>query len=103
MRFDGFDRRALEMLAEIPTWDSERYAISRSALVDGLLTPGSHLVSEVADKLDARLTVARNSVSPLLLVTQRCPSRSAEQYAIRLLSSGTGWMAKRTLGCPSSS
>ena len=66
MSFTGFDRAALDLLARLPDWDPDRYADHKRQLADGLSTPGLALITAVAERLDADLTVAaRSSVSPL--------------------------------------
>jgi uncharacterized protein (DUF2461 family) len=64
--FDGFDRSAVALLAELPALDRAGYERHRTLLADGLSRPGLALVEEVAGRLDPQLTVApRSSVSPL--------------------------------------
>ncbi len=66
MSFTGFDSQAVALLAELPTWDAERYDAHRDQLKSGVSTPGRGLITAVADELPAELTVStRSSVSPL--------------------------------------
>lgn len=66
MTFTGFDADALALLADLPEWDAGRFASEKARLVTGVIQPGLALITEVADRLDADLTVApRSSVSPL--------------------------------------
>lgn len=66
MSFTGFDPAALALLAELPNWSSETYADHKAHLAAGVNRPGLALITAVADRLDAELTVApRSSVSPL--------------------------------------
>ncbi len=66
MTFTGIDPGALALLADLPGWTPEQYAEHKQRLVEGVSKPGLALISDVADRLDADLTVApRSSVSPL--------------------------------------
>lgn len=66
MQFNGFDLDAIHLLAELPTYDADRYAAVRDALNDGLRQPGLALIREVAARFDRPLSVdRRTSVSPL--------------------------------------
>lgn len=66
MTFTGFDADAVALLDELPTWSPETYADRKRQLSDGVTGPGLALITDVADQLDAALTVApRSSVSPL--------------------------------------
>lgn len=66
MTFTGFDRDALGLLDSLPTWSPETYADHKRQLSDGVTGPGLALITDVADRLGAALTVApRSSVSPL--------------------------------------
>jgi hypothetical protein len=66
MRFDGFDARAVALLARLPDMDADEYARHKLTLAAGVTKPGAALVAEVAAGLDADLTVIpRSSVSPL--------------------------------------
>lgn len=64
--FAGFDPAAIARLDELPTWDAARYATEKAALLAGLVRPAQAFIAELAERLDAPLTVtARGSVSPL--------------------------------------
>lgn len=66
MTFAGFDAAAVALLAELPRWDGDRYAAAKARLAAGLTRPGLALIEELAQRVDADLTVsARSSVSPL--------------------------------------
>lgn len=66
MTFAGFDRAALALLADLPEFDASTFAEQRAVLTTGLVKPGTSLIHEVAERLDAGLTVVpRSSVSPL--------------------------------------
>lgn len=66
MSFVRFDPAALALLAELPTWDAERYGQHRADLADGVTGPGRDLITDLALRLDPELTVTpRGSVSPL--------------------------------------
>lgn len=66
MSFEGFDPDAVALLAELPDWDAARYAAAKAGLAAGLSRPGLALIGEIAEGLDADLTVTvRGSVSPL--------------------------------------
>ena len=61
MAFTGFDPAALALLAELPGWTPEQYAEHKPELADGVSKPGFALITDVADRLDADLTVAARS------------------------------------------
>ncbi|MCB0991298.1 MAG: DUF2461 family protein [Acidimicrobiales bacterium] len=64
--FEGFDPRALALLAQMPAWDKDQYQQHRPLLAQGVTAPGLALISTIAQSLDPELTVtARGSVSPL--------------------------------------
>jgi uncharacterized protein (DUF2461 family) len=66
MSFDGFDPAAVALLDRLPDMDADEYASHKAVLSAGLTKPGAALIAEVADRLDADLTVVpRSSVSPL--------------------------------------
>ena len=64
--FHGFDREALALLPQLPSFDGVRYTQSRPLLASGLREPAVALIQSVASALDPALTVdRRGSVSPL--------------------------------------
>lgn len=64
--FEGFDPRALALLAQMPAWDKDQYQQHKPLLAQGVTAPGLALISTIAQSLDPELTVtARGSVSPL--------------------------------------
>lgn len=66
MTFTGFDPHALALLADLPHMGSDEYEMHKDALRAGVTQPGAALITEVADRLAADLTVVpRSSVSPL--------------------------------------
>ena len=66
MTFDGFDVEAVESLDELPGLSPDDYAARKQQLAAGLTKPGLALMTELAERLDAELTVSpRSSVSPL--------------------------------------
>lgn len=66
MDFNGFDPTAIALLAELPSYDAERYGAVRDQLDDGLRQPGLALIGEIANRFDRPLTIdRRTSVSPL--------------------------------------
>ena len=66
MEFNGFDPKAIALLADLPSFDADRYAAVRDELNDGLRQPGLALIGEIAHRFDRPLTVdRRTSVSPL--------------------------------------
>ena len=66
MSFEGFDPAAIALLDQLPGWDAETYGEHKAQLSAGVTKPAAALIADVADRLDADLTVAaRGSVSPL--------------------------------------
>ena len=66
MSFVGFDPATVALLDHLPGWDADEYAAHKTQLAAGITRPGAALIEEVADRLDAELTVVpRSSVSPL--------------------------------------
>lgn len=91
MSFDGFDPAALALLDELPRMDADRYAGHKSVLAAGLTKPGAALIGEVADALDADLTVvARSSVSPLHRDLRFAPEGAARYKDHLLLTTWEG-------------
>lgn len=91
MSFEGFDPAAIALLGELPGWDADRYAAAKRLLADGLTSPGLALIEEVADRLDADLTVAaRSSVSPLHRDLRFAPAGSPRYKDHLLLTTWEG-------------
>jgi uncharacterized protein (DUF2461 family) len=66
MTFPGFDRASLALLGELPSWSPDEFSAHKRQLQDGVSGPGRELITDVAARLDAELTVEpRTSVSPL--------------------------------------
>lgn len=66
MTFQGFDRRAVELLQALPGMDAEAYAGQRDLVAEGLVRPGEKLIEELAKRLAVPGSPpARSSVSPL--------------------------------------
>ncbi len=66
MSFDGFDPAAVALLDRLPDMDADEYGAHKAVLAAGLTKPGGALIADVADRLDADLTVVpRSSVSPM--------------------------------------
>ena len=66
MTFTGFDPDALALLPRLPAMSPDEYAAHKQQLAAGLTKPAAALIADVAERLDADLTVAvRSSVSPL--------------------------------------
>lgn len=64
--FEGFDPAALALLERLPAMSPDEFAVFKPTLKRGVIDPGAALIGEVADRLDADLTVVpRSSVSPL--------------------------------------
>jgi hypothetical protein len=88
MKFAGFERSALQRLEHLPSFDAAGYARHREALNRGLIAPARALIGEVALDLDAPLTTARGSVSPLHTDLRFAPA-GAPRYKDHLLL--TAW------------
>ena len=71
MTFTGFEPDAVALLAELPDWDSDRYAAERSRLAAGVTRPGLALITHVADHVDADL------MSPSGVRSRRCTATCA--------------------------
>jgi len=84
MKFAGFERSALQQLEHLPSLDAAGYARHREALSRGLVAPARALIGEVALDLDAPLTTARGSVSPLHTDLRFAPA-GAPRYKDHLL------------------
>lgn len=66
MSFNGFDPAVVALLADLPDMSADEYGRHKTALAEGLTKPGAALIADVAERLDADLTVVpRSSVSPL--------------------------------------
>ena len=111
MSFDGFDPTAIALLEQLPDTSADDYASHKATLAAGVSKPGAALIADVADVLDADLTVVpRSSVSPLhrdlrfapegaprykdhLLLTtwEGADKRSSPVFWIRIDSSSAGF------------
>jgi hypothetical protein len=66
MSFKGFDRKAIALLAKLPSFDENQYRDARDVLATGIRLPGAALIAAVAHAVDPKLVVdRRSSVSPL--------------------------------------
>jgi hypothetical protein len=64
--FGGFDPAAVALLDRLPDMTADEYADHKAMLTAGVAKPGAALIADLADLLDADLTVVpRSSVSPL--------------------------------------
>ncbi len=96
MSFTGFDPTVVGLLAELPHWDADHYAAHKAELAAGITRPGLALIEEIADRLDADLTVAtRSSVSPLHRDLRFAPEGSPRYKDHLLLTTWEG-IDKRT-------
>ncbi len=96
MTFSGFDRAAVALLDELPSWSSEEFEAHKRQLHDGLSEPGRALITDLAARLDAKLTVdSRSSVSPLHRDLRFAPAGSA-RYKDHLLLTTWDGADKRT-------
>jgi uncharacterized protein (DUF2461 family) len=96
MAFSGFDRASLALLSELPSWTPDKFAVHRRQLHDGVSEPGRALITDVAARLDAELTVEpRTSVSPLHRDLRFAPAGSARYKDHLLLTTWEG-VEKRT-------
>jgi hypothetical protein len=94
--FTGFDPAAVALLAELPSWDADRFAAHKAELTVGLTNPGLALIEAVAGRLDAELTVTgRSSVSPLHRDLRFAPEGSP-RYKDHLLLTAWEGATKRT-------
>jgi hypothetical protein len=85
MSFAGFDPAMVALLDDLPGWDADEYAEHKAQLAAGVTRPGAALIEEVADRLDAELTVvSRSSVSPLHRDLRFAPE-GASRYKDHLL------------------
>lgn len=96
MTFQGFDRRAVELLRALPGMDAEAYAVQRDLVADGLVRPGGELIEELAARLVvAGAPAARSSVSPLHTDLRFAPPGSP-RYKDHLLLTAWHGADKRT-------
>lgn len=91
MTFSGFDRASLALLGELPSWSPDEFSAHKRQLHDGVTGPGRDLITEVAARLDAELTVEpRTSVSPLHRDLRFAPAGSARYKDHLLLTTWQG-------------
>ena len=91
MSFGGFDPAAIALLDELPEMTADEYATHKAVLAAGLTKPGAALIADVADALDADLTVvARSSVSPLHRDLRFAPDGAARYKNHLLLTTWEG-------------
>lgn len=91
MSFTGFDPAAVALLADLPDMSADEYGAHKTTLVDGLTKPGAALIADVAERLDADLTVVpRSSVSPLHRDLRFAPEGAARYKDHLLLTTWEG-------------
>jgi len=91
MSFNGFDPAAIALLDRLPEMSADEYAEHKGLLAAGLTKPGGDLIAEVADRLDADLTVVpRSSVSPLHRDLRFAPEGAARYKDHLLLTTWEG-------------
>ena len=91
MTFSGFDRAAVALLDELPSWSPEEFEAHKRQLHDGLSEPGRALINDLAARLDAKLTIdSRSSVSPLHRDLRFAPAGSARYKDHLLLTTWEG-------------
>ena len=96
MTFQGFDRKAVELLRTLPGLDAESYAAHRELLGEDLIKPGGELVGELAPRFEGGLAMsARTSVSPLHTDLRFAPAGSP-RYKDHLLLTAWHGPDKRT-------
>lgn len=92
----GFDQAALALLDQLPSWGPDEYAEHKGQLHDCVIGPGRALITQLAARLDADLTVdPRKSVSPLHRDLRFAPAGSA-RYKDHLLLTAWEGADKRT-------
>lgn len=91
MSFNGFDPAAVALLADLPDMSADEYAGHKPMLVEGVTKPGTALIADIADHLDADLTVVpRSSVSPLHRDLRFAPAGAARYKDHLLLTTWEG-------------
>jgi uncharacterized protein (DUF2461 family) len=95
LTFQGFDRKAVELLRTLPGLSAEAYAAQRELLTEGLLKPGAELIETLAKHLDVAGTgtgtaAMRCSVSPLHTDLRFAPAGSPRYKEHLLLTAWHG-------------
>jgi Conserved hypothetical protein (DUF2461) len=91
MSFNGFDPAAIALLDRLPQMSVDEYAANKTLLATGVTQPGTALIADVADRLDADLTVgSRSSVSPLHRDLRFAPAGAARYKDHILLTTWEG-------------
>jgi hypothetical protein len=89
--FGGFDPAAVALLDRLPDMTADEYADHKTTLTAGATRPGAALIADLADLLDADLTVApRSSVSPLHRDLRFAPEGAARYKDHLLLTTWEG-------------
>lgn len=72
-RFAGFDEGCVALLAELPGYDTDRYATEKARLTDGLVRPGFDLVADLVERVSGVAADATTADAPVppLTVTRR--------------------------------
>lgn len=65
MTFQGFDRKAVELLRVLPGFEVAEYATHRELLAEGLLKPGGELIGVLARRLEVGAPAMQTACSPL--------------------------------------
>jgi uncharacterized protein (DUF2461 family) len=91
MTFSGFDPTTIALLDKLPSWGSDDFAADKSRLRDGISEPGRMLITELASRLAADLTVDRQrSVSSLHRDLRFAPAGSPRYKDHLLLTTWQG-------------
>ena len=89
--FSGFDLAAVAPLGELPSWSVDEFAARKRQLSDGISGPGRALITDLAARLDADLSLQpRASVSPLHRDLRFAPVASARYKDHLLLTTCEG-------------
>lgn len=86
--FQGFDRKAVELLRVLPSFDAGEYGTHRDLVADRLVKPGGDLISALASHLEVGAPATRTAVSPLHTDLRFAPAGSP-RYKNHLLL--TAW------------
>ena len=90
MTFQGFDRRAVELLRVLPGFEVAEYATHRELLAEGLLKPGGDLIGVLARRLEVGPPAMRTAISPLHTDLRFAPAGSPRYKEHLLLTARHG-------------
>lgn len=93
--FQGFDRKAVELLRVLPSFDAGEYGTHRDLVADRLVKPGGDLISMLARRLEVGPPAPRTSVSPLHTDLRFAPA-GAPRYKNHLLLTAWNGPDKKT-------